>query len=104
MVDPSSCSVCEVATNQLPKTTKPVLTSKHISDSGNSFDDRNNLGNDEVSHSASRYFSMTLKDIKVITYGLIKNQQTGPVVIGIASARVNVCYASYLFHVIHHLS
>jgi hypothetical protein len=79
-----SFSVHEVVTHQSPLTTKPVRTSEDISYSGNSQrDDSNNIGNDEVSHSASRDFAETLKEIKVITYGHINNQQTGPVVTGL---------------------
>ena len=75
MADANSCFVHEVATHQSPLTTKPVRTSKDISDSGNSQrDDSNNIRNNEVLHSASRDFAMTLKEIKVITYGHIKNQ------------------------------
>ena len=88
MANTSSCSVREVATHQSPKTTKPVFTSEDTSDSGNSQrDDSNNLGNNELSHSASRDFVMTLKEFEMITYGHIKNQQTGPVVTSFDSAR-----------------
>jgi len=58
MADADSFSVHEVATHQLPLTTKPVRTSEDISYSGNSQHDySNNIGNDEVSHSASRDFA-----------------------------------------------
>jgi hypothetical protein len=88
MADTDSFSVHEVVTLQSPLTTKPVRTSEDISYSGNSQrDDSNNIGNDEVSHSASREFAETLKEIEVITYGHIKNQQTGPVVTGFDSSR-----------------
>ena len=81
-------ALSKVKTHQLPLTTKPVRTSKDISDSENSqCDDSNNIGYDEVSHSASRDFAKTLKEIEVITYGHIKNQQTGPVVTGFDSSR-----------------
>ena len=64
MADASSCSVHEVVTHQSPLITKPVLTSENISDSGNSQrDDSNNLGNNEVSHSASRAFAMELMTV-----------------------------------------
>ena len=88
MADADSFSVHEVVTHQSPLTTKPVRTSEDISYSRNSqCDDSNNIRNDKVSHSASRDFAMTLKEIKVITYCRIKNQQTGPVVTGFDSSR-----------------
>ena len=68
MADADSFSVHEVATHQSLLTTKPVRTSEDISYSGNSQrDDSNNIRNDEVSHSASRDFAETLKEIEVIT-------------------------------------
>ena len=88
MADANSCSIHEVTTYQSPLTTKPVRTSKDISDSGNNqCDDSNNIRNNEVSHSASTDFTTTLQEIEVITFGHIKNQQTGPVVTGADSAR-----------------
>jgi hypothetical protein len=76
--DANSCSVCEVLTHQSPLTTKPILISKTISDSGSSqHDDSNNLGKNDVSHSASRDFAMELMIVDKAQSSIISDQNIG---------------------------
>jgi hypothetical protein len=72
--DASNCSVHEVVMHQSPLTTKPVLTSKDISDGGNTqCDDSNNLGNNEGLHSGSIDFATELMTVDKAQHSIISD-------------------------------